>query len=78
MVLGAIIVSLIAATLLTFMWQPIAEPSRVTADQRLVREYDQQLHTVLNGLIAAAEIGPDGEVSLRNPLADDLRRFAHQ
>jgi hypothetical protein len=36
----------------------------------LVREYDQQLDSVLSQLIATAEVGPDGQVFLDAPAGD--------
>jgi len=36
----------------------------------IVQNFDQQLENVLNGMIGAAEIGPDGEVRFIRPLAD--------
>jgi signal transduction histidine kinase len=38
--------------------------------QSIVRNFDQQLELVLNGMIAASEIGPDGEVRFNRPPAD--------
>lgn len=63
--------SLIAATVLAFTWQPSPQPAPATGNQRLIREYDQQLQVALDGLITAAEIGPGGEIVLQNPLADE-------
>ncbi|KQN77342.1 helix-turn-helix domain-containing protein [Sphingomonas sp. Leaf62] len=71
LVLGAIAMSLIAATLLALMWQPLERSTPAAGDQRLIREYDQQLDAVLNALLTAAEIAPDGEIILRNPVADE-------
>ena len=36
----------------------------------IVRNFDEQLTYVLNGMIAASEIGPDGEVRFNRPPAD--------
>lgn len=71
LVLGAIVMSLIAATVLAFMWQPLTQSAPAAGNQRLIQEYDQQLEVTLDGLIAAAEIGPGGEIIHRNPLADE-------
>ena len=36
----------------------------------IVQNFDQQLEYVLNAMIAASEIGPDGEVRFSRPPAD--------
>ena len=36
----------------------------------IVRNFDEQLNLVLKGMIAASEIGPDGEVRFNRPPAD--------
>jgi signal transduction histidine kinase len=38
--------------------------------QSIVRNFDEQLELVLNGMIAASEIGPEGEVLFNRPPAD--------
>jgi len=36
----------------------------------IVESFDSQLTTILNGMLSAAEIGPDGEVRFSRPPAD--------
>ena len=36
----------------------------------VTRNFDAQLQYLLNGMIASAEVGPDGEVFLNRPLGD--------
>ncbi|MEW4448427.1 helix-turn-helix transcriptional regulator [Qipengyuania sp. JC766] len=70
LIMGAIGMTLIAATALFFMYQSAAEqtPHRDTAPQ--VRQEDEQLDLALANLITSAEVGPDGEVFLAIPLSD--------
>jgi signal transduction histidine kinase len=41
-----------------------------TLTNLVTRNYDAQLSNLINGMIASAEIGPDGEVFLNRPLGD--------
>lgn len=70
LVWGMIVMSVIVVALLAHTLQPPAVSSSATERQLLVREYDKQLDSLLAALITAAEIGPDGAVVLRHPLAD--------
>jgi DNA-binding CsgD family transcriptional regulator len=70
LILGAITMSIIAAAVLALAIGPTGETFASSESSLLVREYDQQLNAVLNDLIAAAEVGPDGRVSLQFPVGD--------
>lgn len=70
LIFGAITMSLITAALLALVMQTAGESSASTETELLAREYDQQLSSVLDGLIASAAIGPDGEVRLTVPVGD--------
>lgn len=41
-----------------------------TLTNQVTRNFDAQLSNLLNGMIASAEVGPDGEVFLNRPLGD--------
>ncbi|MEQ1640702.1 MAG: histidine kinase, partial [Novosphingobium sp.] len=41
-----------------------------TLTGQVTRNFDSQLGNLLNGMIASAEVGPDGEVFLNRPLGD--------
>ena len=70
LIFGAISMSFIGAAVLALVMQPEGETSGRADRTLLVREYDQELDYLLTALIAAAEIGPHGEVFLNRPLGD--------
>lgn len=76
LIFGAIAMGLIVAAVLAWAMQPVEETSVPTETSLLTREYDEQLNTVLNQLIATAEIGPDGQIFLNSPVGD--QRFLEQ
>ena len=65
--------TLIAATVLALLLQPVGERPAPPEPVLLAREHDAQLDLILTAIIASAVIGPDGEVVLSYPLSD--RRF---
>lgn len=73
LVLGGIAMTLLGTAMLALIMQPAGEVPTPTQTTRLVREYDEQLNVVLTAMIASAEIGPEGEIVLTQPLSD--RRF---
>lgn len=76
LIFGAITMSLIGAAVLALVTQPTGETLAPTEKSLLAREYDQQLNTALNLLIAIAEVGPEGRLFLHSPMGD--QRFLEQ
>jgi hypothetical protein len=70
MIWGAVTMSLIGAAMLALIMQPTEEAFTPSETSLLAHEYDQQLNSVLNLLIANAQIGPDGRIFLRGPMGD--------
>ena len=64
--------TLLAAAVLALAMQPSADAETVdpVAIDELIGEYDAQLDAALLALIASAEVGPDGEVFLKQAMSD--------
>jgi DNA-binding CsgD family transcriptional regulator len=73
LILGAISMSLIGAIVIALLLQPTGATIGPAERSLLVREYDQQLASMLTEMIASAEIGPRGEIFFNRPLGE--RRF---
>jgi DNA-binding CsgD family transcriptional regulator len=67
---GAITMTIIAAAVLILIAQPTGQPLPTGETNLLIREYDDQLNSVLSGLIASAQIGANGEVFLNRPVGE--------
>lgn len=69
LMLGATAMTLVAAALFVLLPSMGEDPLHSETVVQ-VRKGDEQLESALNILIAAATVGPDGEVVLTNPLGD--------
>lgn len=72
LMIGGIAMTLLAAAVLALAMQPSAdvETGDPAAINDLIGEYDAELDIALLALIAAAEVGPDGEVFLKQAMSD--------
>jgi len=64
--------TLLAAAILALAMQPSTDVETVNPAEigDLIGEYDAQLDAALFALIASAEVGPDGEVFLKQAMSD--------
>lgn len=70
LIFGAVAMGIFVAATLTFIMQPAGQTIATQQSGAPTREYDDQLDSTLSSLIAAAEIGPHGEVFLNRPVGD--------
>jgi DNA-binding CsgD family transcriptional regulator len=72
LMIGGIAMTLLAAAVLALAMQPSADAETVdpVTIGDLIVEYDAQLDAALLALIASAEVGPDGEVFLKQAMSD--------
>jgi DNA-binding CsgD family transcriptional regulator len=72
LMIGGIAMTLLAAAVLALAMQPSSDAEMVDPATigDLMGEYDAQLDAALLALIASAEVGPDGEVFLKQAMSD--------
>lgn len=72
LIIGGITMTLLAAAVLALAMQPSTDAEIVNpvAIDDLIGEYDAQLNAALLALIASAEVGPDGEIFLKQAMGD--------
>jgi len=70
LIFGAITMSLVAAALLALVTHHAGKTTASIERAFVTREYDQQLDSALNNLIAVAQLDSDGEIILRVSAGD--------